>query len=148
MCLVGRLVCKQLSTHWQGDNPCSNAIHRCCEALLSARALSLQGVVHITGGGFPENIPRIVPKGKDLGFRIQKSAWSIPPLFKWLQEVCTLTHVVLYQTSTEMAHLLLAHERMGCLFTVSQKLACSQKQNDLPRVVCLSCACCCHVAIF
>ena len=43
--------------------------------------------MHITGGGFPENIPRIVPKGKDLGFRIQKSAWSVPPLFQWLQEV-------------------------------------------------------------
>jgi phosphoribosylformylglycinamidine cyclo-ligase len=46
-----------------------------------------QGVVHITGGGFPENIPRVVPKGADLGFRIQRSAWDIPPLFRWLQEV-------------------------------------------------------------
>ena len=46
--------------------------------------------MHITGGGFPENIPRIVPKGKDLGFRIQKSAWSVPPLFQWLQEVLRL----------------------------------------------------------
>ena len=45
-----------------------------------------QGVVHITGGGFPENIPRVVPKGKDLGFRIRRSAWDIPPLFRWLQE--------------------------------------------------------------
>ena len=47
----------------------------------------VQGVVHITGGGFPENIPRIVPKGKDLGFQIQRSAWSVPPLFQWLQQV-------------------------------------------------------------
>ena len=46
-----------------------------------------QGVVHITGGGFPENIPRVVPKGKDLGFRIQRSAWAIPPLYQWLQQV-------------------------------------------------------------
>ena len=54
---------------------------------LSLQGSGLQGVVHITGGGFPENIPRIVPKGKDLGFRIQKSAWNVPPLFQWLQQV-------------------------------------------------------------
>lgn len=43
--------------------------------------------MHITGGGFPENIPRIVPKGRDLGFRIRRDAWSVPPLFQWLQQV-------------------------------------------------------------
>ena len=55
-----------------------------------------QGVVHITGGGFPENIPRIVPKGRDLGFRIRRDAWSVPPLFQWLQQVkCHLYELVL-----------------------------------------------------
>jgi hypothetical protein len=44
----------------------------------------------MTGGGFPENIPRVVPKDKDLGFSIDKAAWEIPPLFKWLQSVSTL----------------------------------------------------------
>lgn len=43
--------------------------------------------MHITGGGFPENIPRIVPKRRDLGFRIRRDAWSVPPLFQWLQQV-------------------------------------------------------------
>ena len=47
----------------------------------------VQGVVHITGGGFPENIPRVVPKDKDLGFRIERASWGIPPLFQWLQSV-------------------------------------------------------------
>ena len=45
----------------------------------------LQGLVHITGGGFPENIPRVVPKG--LATKVNRSAWEVPPLFKWLQEV-------------------------------------------------------------
>lgn len=44
----------------------------------------LQGLVHITGGGFPENIPRVIPKG--LGTRIFNNSWDIPPLFKWIQE--------------------------------------------------------------
>lgn len=46
--------------------------------------LILQGLVHITGGGFPENIPRVIPKG--LGTRIYKGSWEIPPLFDWIQE--------------------------------------------------------------
>ncbi|KAK9846446.1 hypothetical protein WJX81_003881 [Elliptochloris bilobata] len=54
--------------------------------LIGAQGVDVRGVVHITGGGFPENIPRIVPKGKDLGFRIRRDAWEVPPLFRWLQQ--------------------------------------------------------------
>jgi hypothetical protein len=39
----------------------------------------------MTGGGFPENIPRVVPKG--LQTRIDRSAWGVPELFQWLQKV-------------------------------------------------------------
>ena len=45
----------------------------------------MQGLVHMTGGGFPENIPRVVPKG--LQTRIDRSAWDVPQLFQWLQQV-------------------------------------------------------------
>lgn len=44
----------------------------------------MQGLVHITGGGFPENIPRVIPKG--LGAKIFRGSWEIPPLFNWIQE--------------------------------------------------------------
>ncbi|MDR1028617.1 MAG: phosphoribosylformylglycinamidine cyclo-ligase [Clostridiales Family XIII bacterium] len=37
------------------------------------------GMAHITGGGFYENIPRILPKG--LGAAIDKGAWARPPIF-------------------------------------------------------------------
>lgn len=30
-----------------------------------------------------ENIPRVIPKG--LGVEVKRSAWAIPPMFKWLQ---------------------------------------------------------------
>lgn len=46
---------------------------------------AMQGLVHMTGGGFPENIPRVVPKG--LQTRIDRSAWEVPELFRWLQKV-------------------------------------------------------------
>lgn len=44
----------------------------------------MKGLVHITGGGFTENIPRVIPKG--LGVNITRGAWTVPPMFKWLQE--------------------------------------------------------------
>ncbi|KNE73259.1 phosphoribosylamine-glycine ligase [Allomyces macrogynus ATCC 38327] len=44
----------------------------------------VKGLSHITGGGFPENIPRVLPK--DLGVKIDGKAWTLPPVFKWLQQ--------------------------------------------------------------
>jgi hypothetical protein len=51
----------------------------------STTFLCQQGLVHITGGGFTDNIPRVMPKG--LGCSIDKTAWEVPQLFKWMQEV-------------------------------------------------------------
>ena len=41
-----------------------------------------EGLAHITGGGFPDNIPRVLPKG--LGARIDLSKVPVAPVFKWL----------------------------------------------------------------
>ena len=43
----------------------------------------LHAMAHITGGGLTENIIRVIPEG--LGLRIEASAWSLPPVFDWLQ---------------------------------------------------------------
>jgi phosphoribosylformylglycinamidine cyclo-ligase len=43
----------------------------------------IRALAHITGGGFPGNIPRVLPPG--LGARIRRSAWTVPPLFLLIQ---------------------------------------------------------------
>jgi len=43
---------------------------------------AVKGLAHITGGGFPDNIPRVLPKG--LGARIDLSRIKVPAVFKWL----------------------------------------------------------------
>ena len=43
----------------------------------------LNGIAHITGGGFIENIPRILPEG--LGAKIEK-VWNVPEIFKFLNK--------------------------------------------------------------
>ena len=44
---------------------------------------TLDGLAHITGGGISENIIRVIPE--KLGLEIDLSAWTLPAVFKWLQ---------------------------------------------------------------
>ncbi|MBM3562223.1 MAG: phosphoribosylformylglycinamidine cyclo-ligase [Alphaproteobacteria bacterium] len=41
-------------------------------------------LAHVTGGGFPDNLPRVLPSG--LGVSLDLSAFDVPPVFRWLAE--------------------------------------------------------------
>jgi phosphoribosylformylglycinamidine cyclo-ligase len=43
----------------------------------------VKGMAHITGGGIPGNLSRILPEG--VSARIEADSWSVPPLFSFLQ---------------------------------------------------------------
>jgi len=47
------------------------------------KEITIKGISHITGGGFYENIPRMLPKG--LGVELEKNSWKIPEIFTFLQ---------------------------------------------------------------
>ena len=51
---------------------------------------------HITGGGFIENIPRVLPEG--VYAKIDLSSWQIPPIFQWLQQQGNITEAELFRT--------------------------------------------------
>ncbi len=55
-------------------------VKSCLAAIRDTKAV--KGFAHITGGGFPDNIPRVLPKG--LGARIDLTRVAVPPVFKWL----------------------------------------------------------------
>ncbi|AZO77621.1 MULTISPECIES: phosphoribosylformylglycinamidine cyclo-ligase [unclassified Bosea (in: a-proteobacteria)] len=48
-------------------------------------APGIKALAHITGGGFPDNIPRVLPD--DLGVAIDLPAIPVPPVFGWLAKV-------------------------------------------------------------
>jgi phosphoribosylformylglycinamidine cyclo-ligase/phosphoribosylamine--glycine ligase/phosphoribosylformylglycinamidine cyclo-ligase len=52
--------------------------------LIEASPSIIKGLAHITGGGFIENIPRMLPGG--MGARIHKGSWPVPPLFRLAQQ--------------------------------------------------------------
>ncbi len=43
---------------------------------------AIKAMAHITGGGFPENVPRVLPK--DVAVEIDLSSIQLPPIFGWL----------------------------------------------------------------
>ena len=54
------------------------------------RNCDVHGVAHITGGGFDENIPRILQKG--MGLDIVEGSWEILPVFKMLEKCGNIPH--------------------------------------------------------
>ena len=54
-----------------------------CLPIIKNFGEKIHGLVHITGGGFYDNIPRALPK--NLGVEINSDAWAIPEIFKLLQ---------------------------------------------------------------
>ena len=69
--------------------------HRCYYSELKRLLSMVKGLAHITGGGFEGNIPRILTQG--LAVQIYKNSWSIPPIFKLLQERGKITETEMYR---------------------------------------------------
>ncbi len=53
-------------------------------------------MAHITGGGFFDNIPRVLPK--NCGAKIQAGSWPIPRVFRWIEEAGNVEAREMYRT--------------------------------------------------
>jgi phosphoribosylformylglycinamidine cyclo-ligase len=60
------------------------------------KEFEIKGIAHITGGGFIENIPRIIPAG--MKAVIRGGTWEIPPVFKYLQKLGDISDQSIYNT--------------------------------------------------
>ncbi|WP_377891735.1 phosphoribosylformylglycinamidine cyclo-ligase [Alkalihalobacillus sp. R86527] len=57
---------------------------------------TIHGIAHITGGGFEENIPRMLPEG--LTAQIDYGSWPIPPIFELIEKSGELTRREMFTT--------------------------------------------------
>ncbi|MBO6067557.1 MAG: phosphoribosylformylglycinamidine cyclo-ligase, partial [Kiritimatiellae bacterium] len=92
---LARRVIFDLDQHsWQDRLPGTNqtfgeallAVHRSFlkpVAKLMERKVKINGMAHITGGGFPDNLPRVLPKA--VNAEIDRSSWEVPTIFKYIQ---------------------------------------------------------------
>ena len=58
--------------------------------------VTVKGISHITGGGFYENIPRVLPEG--VSAKINKSSYEVPAIFKLMQEKGNISEHDMYNT--------------------------------------------------
>ncbi|EGD46315.1 phosphoribosylformylglycinamidine cyclo-ligase [Ruminiclostridium papyrosolvens DSM 2782] len=56
----------------------------------------IKGISHITGGGFIENIPRMIPEG--LRVKIQKGTWPVLPIFDLLRDLGNMADKDIFNT--------------------------------------------------
>jgi phosphoribosylformylglycinamidine cyclo-ligase len=73
----------------------SKAILR-LRSCLGEAGFEVHGVAHITGGGLPGNVPRILPEG--LGARLHPSTWPVPTIMRLLGAVGGLSEAELRST--------------------------------------------------
>lgn len=68
------------------------------DALTPALATGkVKALAHVTGGGLPENLPRVLPAG--LGARVRLGSWPVPSLFALVRELAsTMSTAELYRT--------------------------------------------------
>ncbi|WP_417318317.1 phosphoribosylformylglycinamidine cyclo-ligase [Emcibacter sp.] len=57
---------------------------------------TLKGLSHITGGGFVENIPRVLPK--NVAVEVDAGTWTLPPVFDWLRTQGNITAAEMAKT--------------------------------------------------
>jgi len=65
-------------------------------ALNVLRGFEIKGVVHITGGGFIDNIPRVLPSRSSA--HISRDAWEVPPIFRFIRDVGKIDDAEMYRT--------------------------------------------------
>jgi phosphoribosylformylglycinamidine cyclo-ligase len=65
-------------------------VHQCYAPVIFKllNKFEIHGMAHITGGGIPGNLNRIIPDG--LGAVVHKQAWPTLPVFDWLGKVGNL----------------------------------------------------------
>jgi phosphoribosylformylglycinamidine cyclo-ligase len=64
--------------------------------VILAKNIIIKGMAHITGGGFVENIPRIILKTVDV--EIDTNSYPVPPIFTLIQEIGQVEKLEIYRT--------------------------------------------------
>ena len=68
-----------------------------CTAILEVlKTVPIKSMAHITGGGFYDNIPRVIPEG--FGVKVDKKAWPVPPIFRKIQRAGRVDEREMFRT--------------------------------------------------
>ncbi len=95
--------------------------------------VNIKGCSHITGGGFYENIPRMLPEG--VAARVQKDSYPVPPIFSLLQKTGNLEEKMMYNTYNMGLGMVLAVDSADADKTVAALKAAGEQAYIVGDVV-------------
>lgn len=95
--------------------------------------VTVKGCSHITGGGFYENIPRMLPDG--VGAKVRKGSFEIPPIFALMQRTGNLEEKMMYNTYNMGLGMVLAVDAADADRTVAALAKAGEKAWIVGEVV-------------
>ena len=102
------------------------------------RNCDVHGVAHITGGGFDENIPRVLHDGQ--GLEIHEGSWEILPVFRLLEQWGGIPHREMFNIFNRGIGMVLvldateADKAVGILESAGEKASVIGRVTDVPGV--------------
>ena len=91
--------------------------------------MRIRACSHITGGGFYENVPRMLPEGKHAVIR--KDSYEVPPIFKMMAREGQVEEKVMYNTYNMGIGMVLAVDAAD----VDKTMAAIREAGDTPYII-------------
>ena len=95
--------------------------------------VSVKGCSHVTGGGFYENIPRMLPEGARA--EIRKDSYPVLPIFKLLQKTGNIEEHMMYNTFNMVIGMVLALDAADAEKAVAALEAAGEKAYVIGKVI-------------
>ena len=97
------------------------------------RNCRVHGVAHITGGGFDENIPRILRPGQ--GIEVEEGSWEILPVFRFLEKFGGVPHREMFNIFNMGIGMVLALPAEDAPEAAARLAACGDKASVIGKVI-------------
>ena len=94
--------------------------------------ITIKGCSHITGGGFYENIPRMLPEG--MTAVVEKDSYEIPPIFTLMQRKGELSEKMMYNTYNMGLGMILAVDPADAKKTVEAVCGAEEKAYIVGKI--------------
>ncbi len=95
--------------------------------------IDVHGIAHITGGGFDENIPRILQKGQ--GVEIEEGSWEILPVFRLLEKYGKVPHREMFNIFNMGIGMVLAVNPEDAARTIEILTGAGEKASVIGKIV-------------
>ncbi len=95
--------------------------------------VDVHGLAHITGGGFDENIPRILKDGQ--GVEVKEGSWEILPVFRLLERYGKVPHREMFNIFNMGIGMVVAVEEKDAQKVIDILTKCGERASVIGRII-------------